>query len=71
MPIAPYQGWALVCAGGNPKKRSLREPELGPVPSHPHRGDLCNCLLFGLFLSFFPLLSSSAQNTDSFTVSDA
>ena len=45
----------------------MREPELGPVPA---RAELCNCLLSALSV-FLSLLSSSAQNTDSFTVSGA
>lgn len=63
MPVAYTRGWALVHAGGD-----ARREKLGPVSAHR---DLYNCLLSALFLSVCPLLSSSAQNTDSFTVSDA
>lgn len=68
MPIASYHRLGPHACRRGPQEKSLREPELGPVRSC---GDLYNCLLSALFLSFFPLLSSSAQNTDSFTVSGA
>lgn len=63
VPMAPPRGSALVHAGRDPRTKG---PEARAEPL-PACGDLYNCLLSAL--SVFPLLSSSAQNTDSFTVS--